>query len=470
MSFEPVIGLEVHLALRTRTKLFCGCSADGFGAQPNENVCPVCLGLPGALPVVNGAALELALRFALALGCEVPGRTFFDRKHYFYPDAPKNYQTSQGDVPVGRHGRLELASGETIGITRCHLEEDAGRLVHPAYADHSLVDLNRAGAPLIEMVTEPDLRSADEARLFLTEVRAIARALGVSDAAPEEGKMRADVNVSMRRPGAPFGTKVEVKNLNSFRSVAAALAYETKRQTDLLEAGRPVVQETRGWNEGGQRTYSLRSKETAADYRYLRDPDLPAMVLTPERQRHVLASLPELPKPRLARYLAAGVREAEARQIAYDVGAAAFFDEAAAAYRGAPQSLANWLTGEVAAVANERSKGVGETGMRPAALAQLLELVDDGTLSVTAAKELLPDLLAGADPAALVAERGIGQVSDAGALDSLVTEVLAANPDLVERVRANPKAINALLGKVMAASGGKANPDLTRRLLAERLA
>ncbi|MFA5567917.1 MAG: Asp-tRNA(Asn)/Glu-tRNA(Gln) amidotransferase subunit GatB [Trueperaceae bacterium] len=467
--FEPVIGLEVHFALRTASKLFCGCSAQGFGAGPNEHVCPVCLGLPGTLPALNEEAVELALRFALALGCEVPPQTYFHRKHYFYPDAPKNYQTSQGDVPVGQHGHIDLPSGKRVGITRCHLEEDAGRLVHPPYADHSLVDLNRAGAPLIEMVTEPDLRSADEAREFLTEVRAIAQALGVSDAAPEEGKMRADVNVSVRLAGEPFGTKVEVKNLNSFKSVAAALAFETKRQSGLLEADRPVTQETRGWNEGGQRTYSLRSKETAADYRYLRDPDIPAVALGADRKRRMIAALPELPRQLVARYLAAGVREAEAKQIGYDHELAAFFDAAAQAYGGAPQTVANWVTGEVAGRANDRGQSVAATRLTPAALVALLDLVDAGTLSITAAKELVPELLDGAQPAELVASRGLGQVSDSGALQAIVDEVLAANPDLVERVTANPKAINALLGKVMAASKGKANPDLARRLLGERL-
>ncbi len=466
---EPVIGLEVHLALRTTSKLFCGCSAEGFGSSANENVCPVCLGLPGTLPIVNEQAVELALRFALALGCEVPGTTYFHRKHYFYPDAPKNYQTSQGDVPIGQHGQVTLPSGKRVGITRCHLEEDAGRLVHPTYADHSLVDLNRAGAPLVEMVTEPDIRSAEEAREFLAEIRAIAQALGVSDAAPEEGKMRADVNVSVRQPGGPFGTKVEVKNLNSFKSVAASLTFETKRQAQLLEAGRRVVQETRGWNEGGQRTYSLRSKETAADYRYLRDPDIPALPIPEERKRATLATMPELPKARLTRYLAAGVRTMEAEQIAYDQPAARLFDATVAVYGGPAQNVANWLTGEVAGRANALGKGVGDTGLTPVALARLLELVDDGTLSTTAAKDLVQDLLEGADPAELVASRGLGQVSDASALGALVAEVLEANHELVERVRSNPKAINALLGKVMAASRGKANPDLARRLLEERL-
>src|SRR5690606_23888835 len=282
-----------------------------------------------------------------------------------------------------------------------------GRLVHPAYADHSLVDLNRAGAPLIELVTEPDLRSGEEARDFLVEVRALAQALGVSDAAPEQGKMRADVNVSIRRPGEPLGTKVEVKNLNSFRSVAAAIEHETKRQRQLLEAGRAVRQETRGWNEGGQRTYLLRTKETSADYRYMRDPDVPSVPLPAARREAVAAALPEVPAAKLARYLALGVREEDARQLAYDVQAASFFDATLEVYGGAAQAVANWLVSEVPGRLNAAGLGLEQAALEPAALARLLTLVDDGTISVTAAKELLPELLTGADPDALVRERGL---------------------------------------------------------------
>ena len=466
--FEPVIGLEVHLALRTRSKLLCACAAEGFGESPNSNTCPICLGLPGSLPSLNSEALELALRFSLALGCTVPDSTYFHRKHYFYPDAPKSYQTSQGDVPVGQHGAVELPGGRRIGITRCHLEEDAGRLVHPPYADHSLVDLNRAGAPLVEMVTDPDLRSPDEARAFLEEVRAIARALGVSDAAPEEGKMRADVNVSLRRPGEPFGAKVEVKNLNSFKSVAAALAFEMKRQERLLEEGKEVVQETRGWNEGGQRTYSMRSKEAAADYRYLREPDIPSQTISAAHREAVIAGLPELPRAKRERYLAAGLRAADAELIAYDVDVASFFDEALALYSGAAQNVANWLS-EVAGRLASADLELSASELTPKALVALVALVDDATISATAAKELLPDLLRGADPEVLVRERGLGQVSDESTLATLVNSVIAANPDLVERVRVNPNAVNALLGKVMQASKGTAKPDLVRRLLLEQL-
>ena len=467
--FEPVIGLEVHLALRTTSKLFCGCAAEGFGLEPNTNVCPVCLGLPGTLPVANQRAIELATTFALALDCEVDDVTRFHRKHYFYPDAPKNYQISQYDEPIGQHGRITLGNGRSFGITRCHLEEDAGRLVHPPYAAYSLVDFNRVGAPLIEMVTEPDLRSADDARELLTEIRALARALGVSDASPDEGKLRADVNISLRRPGAEFGTKVEVKNLNSFRNVAAAIEYEIKRQSQLLDDGRSIVQETRGFNEGGQRTYSLRSKEGSADYRYLADPDLPEVTMPPERRRLLVSEMPELPAAKRGRLVKLGLKEDMAQLIAYDVDVAAFFDEARAAYDGPPQNLANWLTGEVAGLLSAGNGSLAESTLTPARLAKLLMLLDDGSISTPTAKELLPAVIEGRDPGDLVAERGLQQVSDESEVERLVVEVLDANPELVARVAANPKAVNALLGAVMKASGGRAKPDLVRMLLSKKL-
>ena len=468
-ALEPVIGLEIHLALRTRSKMFCGCSAEAFGDAPNVHVCPVCLGLPGSLPVTNGEAVELGVRFALALNCRVPELTQFHRKHYFYPDAPKNYQISQYDRPIGEGGWLELADGRRIGVTRCHLEEDAGRLVHPRYADHSLVDLNRAGAPLLEMVTEPDLRTGEEARDFLQRIRALAQALGVSDASPEQGKMRADVNVSVGAPGAAFGTKVEVKNLNSFRSVAAALAFEIRRQTLQLEEGRAVAQETRGWNEGGQKTYLLRGKEGSADYRYMPEPDLPPLRIGADRLDEVRAAMPELPEAKRARYVALGLRPADAESLALDVDAAAFFDAAARAYGGPAQNLANWLAGDVAGHLNAAGGTLASSAMRPGALADMLALIDDGTISGKIAKEILPAVLDGADPRRLVEERGLAQVSDEGALAELVDGVLADNPAVVASVAENPKAVNALLGRVMKASGGTAKPDLVRRLLEERL-
>ena len=467
---EPVIGLEIHLAVQTRSKMFCGCDASGFGDAPNAHVCPVCMGLPGSLPVANAEAIELGLRFALALGCEVPDRTQFHRKHYFYPDAPKNYQISQYDRPIGEHGRLEIPGGRTIGVTRVHLEEDAGRLVHPLYAGHSLLDLNRAGAPLIEMVTEPDLRAPAEARAFLQEVRALARALAVSEASPEEGKMRADVNVSLRRPDGTFGTKVEVKNLNSFRAVEAALAFEIRRQERILDDGYEIVQETRGWNEGGQKTVSQRSKEGAADYRYMPDPDLPEVRVDAARRDRIVAAMPELPAAKRARYLALGLKEEDAAQIAYDVRTSATFDATRAAWDGPPQTVANWLLSEVAGRLRASDRTLEHATLDPALLASLLTLIADGTISTTVAKELLPEVLDGADPATLVAQRGLARVADEDALSGIVDAVMEANPDVVASAKEQPKAINALLGRVMKESGGTADPAVVRRLLESKLA
>ena len=518
-AYEVVVGLEVHLALRTHGKLFCGCrlapgaSAPGGEApggeatdvEPNVHICPVCLGLPGALPVANAHAVELAVRFASALGCQVPPVTAFARKHYGYPDAPKNYQISQHDRPVGLGGTLALpvppatpdagnSAVRRIGIVRCHLEEDAGRLVHPTYADHSLVDLNRAGAPLIELVTAPDLRSGAEARAFLEEAQALARALGVSDATPEEGKMRADVNVSLRRPGEPLGTKVEIKNLNSFRSVQAAIDSEATRQERRLAAGRPVAQETRGWNEGGQKSYLLRSKEEAADYRYLDDPDLPPIHLDAAWLAAVRAATPPTPAELRRRYAGSGLKPEDAERLATDVELARAFDALVAAVAAgpsaagsaadattaadaaeppAPQALANWLLGEVVGWAHAAGRPLADLRLTdPAgagALAALVRLSEDGTITGPTAKALLPEVLQGADPAALVEARGLRQVSDADALARWVDQVLAAHPEAADEAREQPKAVNFLMGRVMQASGGQARPDAVRTLLRTRL-
>ena len=492
-GYEVVVGLEVHLALRTRTKLFCPCAAAGDGdrvtgrdadtTQPNRHVCPVCLGLPGALPVPNARAVELAVRFAAALGCAVPEVTAFARKHYGYPDAPKNYQISQHDRPVGLGGSLELPNGRRVGLVRCHLEEDAGRLIHPTYADHSLVDLDRAGAPLIELVTAPDLRSGEDARAFLEEVRALARALDVSDATPEEGRMRADVNVSLRRPGEPLGTKVEVKNLNSFKSVQAAIESEATRQERLLQAGRGVSQETRGWNEGGQKSYVMRTKEEAADYRYLDDPDLPPIRLPAEWLAAVRAATPETPAALRRRYAAAGLRPDDADRLATDSDLARAYDALVAAagrVAGSPaapapaaQALANWLLVEVVGWANAATIDVTALRLtepeRAERLAALVALVDAREITGPTAKALLGEVLAGADPRALVAARGLRQVSDADELAGWVDAALAAHPDVAAGAREQPKAVNYLMGKVMQASRGQARPDAVRALLLERL-
>ncbi|CAA9582206.1 MAG: Aspartyl-tRNA(Asn) amidotransferase subunit B @ Glutamyl-tRNA(Gln) amidotransferase subunit B [uncultured Truepera sp.] len=467
-EFEPVIGLEVHLALSTKSKMFCGCPAETFGSAPNTHTCPVCLGLPGSLPTINRAAFDKALMFALALGCSVPERTQFHRKNYFYPDAPKNYQISQYDHPVGEHGFIELG-GRRVGVTRCHVEEDAGRSQHPLYAPYSLVDLNRAGAPLLEMVTEPDLRTPEEAREFLNKVRAIARALGVSDANPEEGKLRADVNVSVRRPGAPFGTKVEVKNLNSFRSVQRALEFEIKRQSRILADSGSVRQDTLGWDEGGQKTYLMRTKEGEADYRYFPDPDLPPVRIDAAWLERLRADTPELPDAKEARYVGLGVRADTAALLAYDTELSSFFDRTLKTSGGNAQAVANWLGGDVTGYLNANGLTLETSKLTPEHLARLVDLVERGTISGKVAKELLPDVIGGASPEALVRVRGLEQVTDASALGSVVDAVLAENPKLVDEAKANPKAVNALLGRVIKSTGGKAKPELVRELIVQKL-
>jgi aspartyl-tRNA(Asn)/glutamyl-tRNA(Gln) amidotransferase subunit B len=470
IQFETVIGLEIHLAMKTKTKIFCACSSDSFGKAPNTNVCPVCLGLPGSLPVASREAIEKAIMFSLALHCSVPKITQFHRKNYFYPDSPTNYQISQYDRPVGSNGYIDLSDGRRIGITRCHVEADAGRSVHPTYAQYSLVDLNRAGAPLIEMVTEPDLRTPEETREFLQKVRAIAQALGVSDANPEEGKMRADVNVSIRKPEDPLGTKVEVKNLNSFKSVGRALEYEFKRQSRIIEEGGKIQQATLGWDDGGQKTYLMRTKEEAADYRYFPDPDLPMMKISREWLESIRAKTPELPDAKYQRYVSAGVRDYDANIIAFDTELATFFDATLKNYGGEAQSIANWLNTDVAGYLNANQLELNASKLSPEHLATLVTLIDRGTISSKIAKDLLSEVMQGANPETLVKEKGLEQVSDSGELESIIDTIITSQPELVERVKANPKAINALLGEVMKVSKGKAKPDLVRELLNQKLA
>tara|TARA_Y100001960_G_scaffold332798_1_gene434853 strand:+ start:56 stop:1468 length:1413 start_codon:yes stop_codon:yes gene_type:complete len=465
---EPVIGLEIHLALKTHTKMFCGCPSDAFGESPNVNTCPVCLGLPGALPVVNAEAIQKAIMFSLAIRCTIPNQTQFHRKNYYYPDAPKNYQISQFDQPIGEHGFIEV-EGKRIRITRCHVEEDAGRLVHPRYADHSLVDLNRAGTPLIEMVTEPDLRTPEQTRSFLNQVRAIAQALEISDASPEEGKMRADVNVSLRRPGDPYGTKVEVKNLNSFKSVKSALEYEIIRQNSVLEVGRPIRQETRGWNEGGQKTYTMRTKEETSDYRYFADPDLPPLRIENKEIENIRSKTPELPDQKWARYLELALKQTDAEMIAYDTDLSRFYDAAVNLFPSGAQALANWLVSDVVGYLNNKGKDLGTSAITPLGLVTLVRLVENDSISGRVAKEILPAVMEGQNAEGLVKERGLTQITDVSQIEQLVETTLQSNPKIVASISENPKAINALLGKVLKESRGQAKPDLVRKLLNEKL-
>lgn len=475
MSYVAVIGLEVHLQLKTRSKIFSSCPQEYHGAEPNTFTDPFTLGLPGTLPTLNREAVELAMMFGLGLNCDVSGFTQFHRKNYFYPDAPKNFQLSQYDRPIARDGFLDvtLPGGEVsrVRIKRAHLEDDAGKLTHPTYAPYSMLDLNRAGSSLLEMVTEADITGAEQARAFLESVQAIAQALGVSDATPEEGKMRCDVNLSLHRPGEPWGTKCEVKNLNSFRSVARAIEFETVRQARILDAGGRITQDTLGWDEGGQKTFLMRTKEGEADYRYFPEPDLPPLDITPEWIARVRERMPELPAQKLERYRAAGVREADAQTLSLSVPLSRFYDEALTPEpRPDAQKLANWLLGDVSGLLAAQERSVADADLNPAHLAALVRLIDAGTISGKIAKDLLPDVMTGHDPAALVQERGLSVVTDTAAIDAAIDAAMTADPATVEKVRAgNAKAMNALFGPVMKAMGGQAKPEVVRERLSAKL-
>ncbi|MDQ3782496.1 MAG: Asp-tRNA(Asn)/Glu-tRNA(Gln) amidotransferase subunit GatB [Actinomycetota bacterium] len=479
-SYEAVIGIETHIELATRSKMFCGCSV-GFGAEPNTAVCPVCLGLPGALPVPNREAIEGIVRIGAALGCRLVEHSLFHRKNYFYPDLPKNYQISQYDVPLCVGGRLDVdVDGETssIGITRVHMEEDTGKSLHGSdggrihEADHSLLDFNRSGVPLVEIVSEPDIRSADQARAYAVELQRVVRSLGVSEARLEAGSMRFDANVSVREVGAEtLGTRTEVKNMNSLRSLHRAVRYEIDRQTRVVSGGGIVVQETRHWNEEAGGTIPMRSKEESEDYRYFQEPDLvPIEIDTAWRERAV-ASIPELPAARRSRYLGAGVEASSVAVLVDDPALGALFDDAVAG--GAdPRVVSNWLAGEVVAYLRQQGAGVTDTPLGAAALVELDTMVGGGQVSATAAKEVLRGVLAGEGTPAVVADaRNLRQISDSAALEEAVEAVLADHPHELARLRAgDAKPLGFLVGRVMRATGGRADPQAVSRLLAGRAA
>jgi aspartyl-tRNA(Asn)/glutamyl-tRNA(Gln) amidotransferase subunit B len=478
-EYEAVIGLEVHVELSTNTKMFCGCAID-FGGEPNSRTCPVCLGQPGSLPVPNTRAIEYAIRLGLALDCEIIDRSQFHRKNYFYPDMPKNYQISQYDVAICERGHLDIdVDGQTrrIGIHRVHMEEDTGKTVHIGTsgrihgADYSLVDYNRAGIPLLEVVSEPDLRSAAEAQLYLSELRGIVLALGISDAKLEEGSMRCDANVSIRPRGhAVFGERVEIKNLNSIRSLGRAVTYEIERQTDLVRSGETIVRETRHWNEDAGTTSTLRRKEAVFDYRYFPDPDLVPIEPDPAWVAELAANLPDLPAVTRQRLRTMIGDDGERASTLVDSGLVDVFD--AAVQAGAPAGdAAKWLTNEVLGWSNEHGVQTAALPLTGAHLANLLALIADGSLSTKLAREVLDGVLAGeGSPDQVVQARGLAQVSDTAELERMVDDAIAAQPDAAERVRGgNVKAIGALVGAVMKASRGQANPQLVNQLLRDRL-
>jgi aspartyl-tRNA(Asn)/glutamyl-tRNA(Gln) amidotransferase subunit B len=478
-DWEAVIGLEVHVELSTATKMFCSCAID-FGGEPNTRTCPVCLGQPGSLPVVNRRAVEAAIRLGLALGCQIAPTSEFHRKNYFYPDMPKDYQISQYDVPICLGGHLDIVTAQgasRIGITRVHMEEDTGKSLHVGTsgrihgADYSLVDYNRAGIPLLECVSEPDVRSAEQAQAYLSELRAIVLALGISDARLEEGSMRCDANISVRPRGQEaFGTRAEVKNMNSVRSLGRAIDYEIARQVDVLSSGGRIVQETRHWDEVAGSTSTLRVKESTEDYRYFPDPDLVPVEPSAAWIAEIAASLPELPAVTRTRLADRHGLGADAVAVLFDSGLVGTLEDAIVA--GAPPAEAgNWLANEVLAWAGEQGLAPADAPLSGAQLAELVAMVADGTLSNKLAREVLAEVLAGAgDPGAIAAERGLAQISDTDELAAVCDQAIAGNAKAAEQVRGgNDKAIGALVGAVMRATEGKANPQLVNELLRARL-
>ncbi|MDD4169861.1 MAG: Asp-tRNA(Asn)/Glu-tRNA(Gln) amidotransferase subunit GatB [Desulfotomaculaceae bacterium] len=476
-QYETVIGLEVHVELKTRSKIFCH-STTAFGGDPNTHVCLVCLGLPGALPVINKSVVEYAIRAALALNFQIAGFNKFDRKNYFYPDMSKNCQITQNDLPLAEHGYLNIElNGDTkkIGITRLHMEEDTGKLVHQGSittTPFSLVDYNRAGVPLIEIVSEPDLRSPEEAYEYLNKLKAVILYTGVSDCKMEEGSLRCDANVSVRPAGSTeFGTKTEIKNMNSFKALQKALAYEVERQIEVLEEGGRIVQETRTWDEEKGITLAMRSKEHAHDYRYMPEPDLAPLVIDREWVEEIKRSLPELPDDRKERYVRDyGLPAYDAMVLTNTKELADYFEACVADYSN-PKAVSNWIMGDLSRLLKANGTETTNCPIRPEQLTAMLRLLEKGTISGKIAKVVFEEMFAsGKDAEVIVKEKGLVQISDEGAITSIVEEVIAKNPKSVEDFRAGKsRALGFLVGQVMKATKGKANPELVNKLLKERL-
>lgn len=485
-EYEAVIGLETHCQLSTNTKIFCNCST-AFGAAPNHQVCSICMGMPGVLPVLNETVLEYAVKAGHALNCEIAKYSKFDRKQYFYPDLPKNYQVSQFDLPIAEHGWIEVeivdeqgeATRKKIGITRLHMEEDAGKLVHGgsdrlAGSTHSLVDFNRTGVPLIEIVSEPDMRTGLEAAEYAQEIRRIVRYLGVSDGNMQEGSLRCDVNISVRPKGQKeFGTKVEIKNMNSFSAIHRAIDYEIARQTAAIEAGEgeSIIQETRLWEEGAQRTIGMRSKEGASDYRYFPEPDLTPIEVAPKLLKQWQSELPELPAAKRHRYEEEiGLSPYDTRILTDDHAITQFFETTLKAGASAKQA-ANWLMGDITGYLNNENLSITDIALTPEALAELIELIEANTISGKIAKELLPELLTkGGSPKKLVEKKGLTQISDAATLETLIDEVIAAHPQELEQYRnGKTKLQGFFMGQVMKRTSGRADPKATNQMLAKKL-
>jgi aspartyl-tRNA(Asn)/glutamyl-tRNA(Gln) amidotransferase subunit B len=474
MEYEPVIGLEVHVQLNTKTKLFCNCSTE-FGAEPNSNTCPVCMGYPGVLPRLNKEALEKAILVGLALNCKVAKYTKFDRKSYFYPDLPKGYQISQYDMPLNYEGYLEFEMPDgtikKVRIIRAHLEEDAGKLIHSGSV--SYVDLNRAGVPLVEIVSYPDMFSVDEAYYYLQTLRNTMKYIGVSDVNMEEGSLRVDANVSVRRKGdTKLGTKVEIKNMNSFNFLKKALEYEIKRQISLLEKGEKIVQETRLFDVESGKTFTMRTKEEAEDYRYFPDPDLPPVVLTDEYIESLKRKLPELPYQKYKRFIEQyNLPKYDASILTESRELADYFEEAVKHYKGDPKKVSNWIMSEVLRYLNETNKEITDFTVKPYQIAELLRLMDENKINIKIAKTIFPEMIqTGKDASKIVEERGLIQVSDEGQIEEICKLVLQENPAEVEKYKSGKtNVIGFLVGQVMKKSQGKADPKLVNQILSKLL-
>jgi len=476
-QYEPVIGLEVHVELKTETKIFCD-SSTAFGADPNHHTCPVCLGLPGVLPVTNKKVVEFAIKAGLALNCRIASYSKFDRKNYYYPDLPKNYQVSQYDLPIAEHGFLEIevdGAAKRVGITRIHMEEDAGKLVHQgtiATSPYSLVDYNRTGVPLIEIVSEPDLRSPEEAVAYLEKLKAIIQYTGISDCKMQEGSLRCDANVSVRPLGQKeFGIRAELKNMNSFKALQKALVYEIERQIEIVEDGGSVVQETRSWDEARSVTLSLRSKEEAHDYRYFPEPDLVPMVISADWVDEIRSTLPELPDERKTRFVSQyGLPAYDAMVLTTAKEMADFYEQCVQQFNN-PKVVSNWMMGDFSRLMNANNMEISEVRIQPDQLAKMLRLLEEGTISGKIAKTVFEDMFkTGKDPDIIVKEKGLVQISDEGAIESIIDGVLADNPKSVEDFRAGKtQALGFLVGQVMKATRGKANPGMVNKMLKEKL-
>ncbi len=473
-QYEAVIGLEVHAQMLTETKIFCGCPTT-FGAEPNTQTCPVCIGMPGVLPVLNRKALEAAIRTGLATKCRIASYSRFARKNYFYPDLPKGYQISQYELPFCEGGSVEITVDggvRKIGITRIHMEEDAGKNIHEAGGSFSYVDLNRAGVPLMEIVSEPDLRSPAEAAAYMKKLRTILRYLGVCDGNMEQGSLRCDANVSVRPKGqSELGTRTEIKNINSFRFVEKAIEYEIRRQIKVLGEGGAIVQETRLWDASLEVTQSMRSKEEAHDYRYFPEPDLVPFVVSAEWTDALRDALPELPDVKKDRFLSRyGLPDHDADLLTSEKALADWY-EAVVSAGGQPKAVSNWIMGELMRYLNEEGRSIEECPISPAQLASMLGLIDDGTISGKIAKTVFEEMYrTGKDPAVIVREKGLVQISDEGALESVIDEVLLKNPDEVGRYRAGEeKLLGFLVGQIMKLTKGKANPQRVNELLRKKL-